>query len=82
MINVVDVYCRDMFVYCEITELIVFLLKKCQISEKNYVFGQLWINYDSLNKKHNFIKTPQQNRKKNHNQFFLGKKITILVHFF
>jgi hypothetical protein len=41
MINVVDVYCRDMFVYCEITELIVFLLKKCQISEKNYVFGQL-----------------------------------------
>jgi hypothetical protein len=42
MINVVDVYCRDMFVYCEITELIVFLLKKCQISEKNYVFGQLW----------------------------------------
>ena len=40
MINVVDVYCRDMFVYCAITKLWPFFYKKkCQISEKKY--GQL-----------------------------------------
>ena len=48
MINVVDVDCRDMFVYCAITKLLPFFYKtKCQISEKKY--GQ-FINYDSLNK--------------------------------
>jgi hypothetical protein len=46
MINVVDVYCRDMFVYCAITNR--FSIKqKSQISEKKY--GQ-FINYDFLNK--------------------------------
>ena len=46
MINVVDVYCRDTFVYCAITNQF-FYKTKCQISEKEY--GQ-FIYYDSLNK--------------------------------
>jgi hypothetical protein len=43
MINVVDVYCRDMFVYCATTQLNRFSIKKkSQISEREKnVFGQL-----------------------------------------
>jgi hypothetical protein len=49
MINVVDVYCRDMFVYFAITKLLPsFYKKKSKISEKKIC---IWtINYDSLNK--------------------------------
>ena len=84
MINVVDVYCRDMFVYFAITKLLPsFYKKKSKISEKKIC---IWtINYDSLNKNTISVK---QNRTiiiiDRVQLFFWGEGwegITILVHF-